>query len=255
MKYIDIHAHLNFKDFDSDREEVIKRIKKNDMAVINIGTDLKTSGEVIKLTEHENMYATVGLHPVYSVENVEESINALRELAKNEKVVGIGECGLDYFRMEGDSRTYKEKQQKLFRKQIELALELDLPLMIHCRDAYYDLVNILKEYKGEKLRGDVHFFAGDIDIAKELLDLNFDISFTGVITFASPYEELVKYVPLDRMHAETDSPYVAPKPFRGKRNEPLYTLEVIRKIAEIKEVSIKEVERQLVSNAERLFNI
>jgi TatD DNase family protein len=270
MKYIDIHAHLNFSDFDLDREEVIERTIKNDMGVINIGTTLETSREVVELAQkYHEFYASVGIHPneFHDVTDLNSTILELKKLAtENPKVVCIGECGLDYFHMVGDPHLYKEIQQNIFRGQIELALELDLPLMIHCRDAYDTLIEILQEYKNKtadeqsefyqkNLRGDVHFFAGNLDTAKIILELGFNISFTGVVTFAPQYRELIEFVPLDRMHAETDSPFVAPVPFRGQRNEPLYTLEVMKKIAEIKNVPFETVTVQFKENAKNFFGI
>jgi TatD DNase family protein len=269
MKYIDIHAHLNFSDFDEDREDVIKRTIKNGMGVINIGTDLETSIEVLNLAQmHSDLYCGIGIHPIEAnkISNIESDISRLKEISAAKKVVCIGECGLDYFHIEGDGKEYKDAQKTVFRKQVELALEINLPLMIHCRDAYFNVIEILKEYKkltiesgnefsGKNLRGNVHFFAGTVDDIKELLDLDFTVSFTGVATFASQYRELIEFTPIDRMHAETDSPFVAPVPFRGKRNEPIYTLEVIKKIAEIKKMDFNDVSEQLLKNAEKMFGI
>jgi TatD DNase family protein len=255
MKYIDIHAHLNFSDFDEDREEVIHRTIDQKMGVINIGTNLKTSKEVVELTEYTNFFACVGIHPteIDMVFDMNQAREELKKLAtENDKVVGIGECGLDYFHIDGDIKEYKDRQKEIFKMQIELSKELKLPLMIHCRDAYHHLIEILEEYQGEVF-GNVHFFAGSIDDAKRLMDLGFTISFTGVATFAPQYQELIEFVPLEKMHAETDSPFVAPVPFRGKRNEPLYTLEVIKKISEIKGLPTQKVEEQLLKNFESLF--
>lgn len=190
-------------------------------------------------------------------------IDAYRELAKSKKVVGIGECGLDYYRLEADT---KEKQEEAFIQQIELANELNLPLMIHTRDAqgnqasagavgsvYDDTYAILKKHA--KVPGNIHFYAGNAEQAKKFFDIGFTISFTGVITFAKDYEEVVRSAPLEMIHAETDCPYVAPKPFRGQRNEPLHVREVYKKIAEIKEVDEKVVRAQLMENAKSLYRI
>jgi len=176
----------------------------------------------------------------------------------NPKVVGIGECGLDFYHLEGNITAAKEKQGKAFRYQIDLAIKFDKPIMIHCRDAYPEVLQILKEYKkefGDKLRGDIHFFAGTKNEAKSFLDLGFNISFTGVITFAPQYEELVDFVPIDRIHAETDCPYVAPIPHRGKRNEPAYVVHVVEKIAKIKGLTFDKTSAQLLKNAKKLFNL
>ncbi len=268
MKYIDIHAHLNFSDFDKDREEVIKRTIKNDMGVINIGTDMKTSEEVVDLAEkHEGFYATVGVHPSYiSNVDLETAKVGILKLAKHPKVVAFGECGLDYFHIDGDVKDFKKRQKEFFQMQIELAIENNLPLMIHCRDAYDEVIEILQKYKNrtkneddqyfrKKLTGNIHFFVGSHSDAVKTLALDFNISFTGVITFVPQYEELVKALPLNRIHAETDSPFVAPSEFRGKRNEPLYSIEVVKKIAEIKGLKINDVSEQLLINAQDLFKI
>lgn len=258
-KYIDIHAHLNFKAFDDDRDEVIERTINGEMGVINVGIDLATSREVLKLANvNEDFYAIIGLHPIYINEGPEFNYDDYKRLGEHEKVVAIGETGLDYYHIDGDVKAYKEKQQRVFEEHIKLAIELDKPMMIHCRDAYRDVVEILQKYKeeaGDRLRGNFHFYVGPADLIKDIIDLGFTISFTGVITFAPQYTELVEKVPLDKMHAETDSPYVSPKPHRGKRNEPLHSVEVIRKIAEIKGLSVEEVRVQLKKNAEEMFGI
>lgn len=281
MKFIDIHAHLNFAAYDEDRDAVIERLKEAETLAINVGTQQGTSQQAVELADqHDHLYAIVGLHPIHTDKSYHDEqeigtggqeftsrgevfdVDFYRELIQSsKKVVGIGECGLDYYRTDADSL---EKQRRAFRTQIELAIELGLPLMLHVRasegsmDAYWDVLKILREYKaehGEKLRGDVHFFAGDADVAQAFLDLNFYLSFTGVITFAKPYLELVKNTPLDRIMTETDCPYVTPVPHRGKRNEPAYVQEVTKKIAEIKGLTIDEVAEQVMENAKRLFGV
>ncbi len=268
MKYIDIHSHLYFNDFDHDRDQVIDRIIKNKIGSIIVGTNIRNSLEAINLAKKdEHFFATAGLHPT-DIDGTD--LNALKteigEIIKNPKVVAVGECGLDYFRMGQDIQTFKNRQKECFEIQVELAIENNLPLMIHCRDAYEEILDILKKFKKrtadpddsyyqKRLIGNFHFFAGSIKILKQVLDLGFHVSYTGVITFASQYEELIKLTPMDRIHAETDAPFVAPIPFRGKRNEPTYVLEIIKKIAEIKDLTIREVSMQLLSNAEELFKI
>lgn len=178
-----------------------------------------------------------------------------KTLALNEKTVCIGETGLDYYRLQEPS---KNKQIDVFEKHINLALELDKPLMIHCREAHEDVMKILKKFKpssGDKLRGDIHFFSGTWEEAKKYFDLGFLISFTGVITFARNYDEIVKKSPLDKIMIETDAPYVAPVPYRGKRNEPVYVAEIAKKIAEIKGLDFKEVAEKTAKNALDLFKI
>ena len=275
-QFIDAHSHVNFSAFDADREETIKRAQEAGVWVINVGTQKDTSKSAVELAEKysEGVYAIIGLHPIHTSvshhdkEELSEEAKAFnsreeifdkdfyRNLAKSKKVVGIGECGLDFFgKPEKDVR---EKQETAFRGQIELAIELDLPLMIHCREAYSDALVILNEYKkiaGDKLRGDFHFFAGDIETAQKILDLGFNISFTGVITFARDYEKLVKYVPLGRMMSETDCPYVTPVPNRGKRNEPANVRDVVGKIARIRGEDSEKVRVELLENALKFFKL
>lgn len=280
MKYIDIHAHMNFAVYNEDRDVLVKNTIDNDVSVINIGTQQSTSTEAVEMAKKtEGFYATVGLHPIHTIESYHDEDELGKEgkefvsrgeifnkeyyrdlINSSDKIVGIGECGLDYYR---NDKLTRDKQEKAFREQVELAIETKLPLMLHIRpsegeyDAYYDVLTILKEYKKDNpsLTGDVHFFAGTIEIAKEFLSLGFYISFTGVITFAKVYEELVRAVPMDRILSETDSPYVSPVPFRGKRNEPSHVREVVKKIAEIKELDETVVAEQIMQNAKKLFKI
>ncbi|MFA7193567.1 MAG: TatD family hydrolase [Candidatus Paceibacterota bacterium] len=277
-EFVDVHAHVQFNAYAEDRDEVIKRSLENKTWMINVGTNLKTSRDAVELVEKhsEGVYAIVGLHPIHtnvSFHDKEEigeesepfnskgeefNIEEFEKLISHPKVVGVGECGLDFFRIEGDKENYIEKQTKAFESQIDLAVKYDKPLMIHCRDAYPEVLKILtdkKQIHGEKLRGNFHFFAGSLEDAQQILDLGFNFSFTGVITFASQYEELVKMAPLDRIFSETDCPYVTPAPHRGKRNEPAYVCEVVRKIAEIKGLDVGMVKDQLVKNAGKLFRL
>jgi TatD DNase family protein len=282
IKYIDIHAHLNLSAFNEDREEVLTRTREEGVAHINIGTKESTSKKAVEIAEtHEDVYAIVGLHPIQTTpqEHDEEELGEggtpflskgeifnkdfYRELCASKKVVGIGECGLDYYR--NDPST-KEIQEAQFIAQIELANELSLPLMIHTRDAkgnassavsatsvYDDTYAILKQYA--KVPGDIHFYAGNYEQAKRFFDIGFTVSFTGVITFARDYEEVVRNAPIDMIHGETDCPYVAPVPHRGKRNEPRFVKEIYKKIAEIKGLEEETVRAQLLLNAKRLFGV
>lgn len=262
-KYFDIHSHLNFAAFNGDRQEVINKMQSENVWAISVGTDLKTSKEVVDLAnKYENIFATIGLHPDA---NRKEIFNPedYKELVKNKKVVAVGECGLDYFRLQGNVE-YKERQKQNFINQIEFALENNLPLMLHFRpsagtmDAYEDGLEILNSYAkthGEKLRGNAHFFAGNLDIAKKFLEIGFTLSFTGVITFADAYDEIIKYASLEEIMAETDCPFVAPIPHRGGRCEPVYVKEVVKHIAQIRGEDIEKVENTLVNNAFRLFSI
>lgn len=279
-KYIDIHSHVNFTAFDADRDEVIKRALENDTWVINVGTQIDTSKKAIELASkyEEGVYAVIGLHPIHTGASFHDAKelgevgkeftsrgeifdkNAYRELLKNPKVVGIGECGLDYYHCTEESIA---KQKEAFIAQIELANEFNKPLMLHIRNlpigrqvvqgSYFDTIDLLKAHA--KVKGDVHFFAGTWDEAKAFLDLGFTLSFTGVITFTNDYDEVIRNTPLDMIMTETDSPYVAPVPYRGKRNEPLYVKEVVKKIAEIKNLSETEVAEAIIRNAKRLFDI
>ncbi len=269
-KYIDIHAHVNFKVFEEDHDAVIRRALDNDTWFFNVGTQIDTSRTAIKLAHRydEGVFAVIGLHPIHTDKSFHDEQELgeggkeftsrgeifdkkiYRELLKDPKVVAIGECGLDYFRV--DERSI-EKQKKAFIEQIELANEVKKPLMLHIRDAYTDTLEILKKHA--KVKGVVHFFVGDIEEAKSFLDFGFMLSFTGVLTFTHDYDEVVKNTPLNMILTDTDSPYVAPVPYRGKRSEPSYVKEIVKKIAEIKGLSETEVAKAVVANAKRLFDI
>lgn len=249
FRRIDIHAHVNFDAYDADREEVVRRALDGGTAFINVGTDKGTSASSVALAQkyERGVYAIVGLHPTES-----ETFDAAdyRGLLDDPKVVGIGECGLDYYRSDPSTA---EKQKANFIAQIELANEYRKPLMLHVRDAYGDALDILKAHS--RVPGNSHFFAGTLEEARAFLDLGYTLSFTGVITFAREYADLVEFVPLDMMHAETDCPFVAPASHRGKRNEPAYVSEVTAKIVEIKKLPLESVETALLANAGRLFGL
>jgi len=285
LKYIDIHSHVNFKAFDEDRDAVIKRALDSDTWVINVGTQIDTSKKAIELAHkyREGVYAIVGLHPIHTDASFHDEEELGEEgaeftsrgeifdkeiytkLLKDNKVVAIGECGLDYFRTESGSI---KKQKKTLIEQIEVANIVGKPLMLHVRNlpasrqviqnqpypnAYQDTLEILKKYA--KVKGNVHFFAGTIEDAKLFLEYGFTLSFTGVITFTNDYDEIIKNTPLDMIMSETDSPYVAPVPYRGKRNEPSYVKEVVKKIALIKNLPEEEVAKVIIANAKRVFGI
>lgn len=280
MKYIDIHSHLGFEDYGPDQVEVIKRMKENGVGTIAVGADLLTSIEAVKVaTENENIWACIGQHPTHNMANnmiddtkihhgesfeVTHGLLGFNEiefekLVKNPKVVAVGECGLEYYKLERNIEEIKKKQKADFVKQINLALKYDKPLMLHIRDgekrgeAYEDVFNILKDYKG-KIKGNVHFFAGGLEWAKKFIDLGFTISFTGLITYVHDFDKIIKNVPLGSLQAETDAPYVAPVPHRGERNEPSYVIEVYKKIAEIRTEDPEIVRLQLIENAKRMFD-
>lgn len=260
--FFDIHSHLNFSAFDNDREEVIKRMRNESVWTISVGTDLKTSRDVIALADkHDGIFATVGLHPD---DNRKEVFNAedYNKLVKSEKVIAVGECGLDYYKIRNHESGIMKRQKENFEKQIQFAIDNNLPLMNHFRpsartmDAYEDGLDILNSYfktHSSKLRGNSHFFAGNIDIAKRFLAIGFMLSFTGVITFTDNYNEVIQYTPLDMLMSETDSPFVAPVPYRGERSEPLHVKEVVRQIAAIRRTEHETVRKTLVDNAFRLF--
>ncbi len=283
--FFDIHTHANFVAFDADRDEVVKRALEAGVWMNVVGTQKDTSRAAVRLSEKykEGMYATVGLHPIHSDKSFHDTKELgeggkeftsrgevfdpafYRELAGHPKVVAIGECGLDYYRLKIEDTSGKEeieKQEIAFRKQIELAVEVKKPLMLHLRNgsgrsAYREALSILTSYNLNhgSAPGDLHFFAGSIDEAKPFLDLGFSFSFTGVITFARDYDEIIKYLPLDRILSETDAPYVTPAPHRGKRNEPRYVVEVVRAIAGIKSIPEEEATKVLFQNACKLFGI
>jgi TatD DNase family protein len=263
FRYFDIHSHLNFPQFDADREAVIAEMAKEKIGTITVGTNLKTSEEAAALAETcPHLFASVGIHPL-EADTAESGkkfdFERLASLLKNERVVAVGECGLDYSRLAVDPKTasnQKHLQTELFERQIDLAVEFDKPLIIHCRDAYPDALAILtakKQRYGERLRGDFHFFTSPIDIARQCLGLGFYISFTGPITFTADYDGIVEYVPLEKMMAETDSPYAAPAPYRGKRNSPLYITEITAKIAAVRGQSVDTISKILCNNVFELF--
>ena len=255
--YIDIHSHLNFPDYEKDFDEVMKRLKDSNTATITVGTDLESSKKAVELAnKYENIYACIGLHPA-DKENETWNEEEFEKLITT-KTVAVGECGLDYGRDSDALEETKVRQKIDFKKQINFAVKHDLPLMLHVRNAHEDALNILTDMKkefGEKLRGNSHFFSGNNEIAQKYLDLGFTVSFTGVLTFTKDYDEAVKYVPLDKMMSETDSPFVAPVPYRGQRNEPSYVQEVVKKIAEIRGEDFDMVKNTLRDNAVKYFKL
>ncbi len=273
FKYFDIHSHIHGKEYDLDRGNVLARMREFGVGTITVGTHLESSKQAVAISESEpDVWSAVGLHPTDTREDFD--YKSFKELALNKRVVAIGECGLDYFRLENDEqkqREEKERQKRIFFEQMKLAIDVDKPLMIHCRpsglptragksmDAHEDMLQILETYnleqKSKKLRGNIHFFTGTIDIAKRYFDLGFTISFPGIITFASEYEELIRNCPTEMIMSETDSPYASPVPYRGKRNEPVYVIETVLKIGAILGKSEEEVASQTVLNARRVFGV
>ncbi len=280
---IDVHTHVQFHAFSEDADFVIKRALDAGVWMVNVGTQRDTSQKAIEIAERyqEGVYATVGLHPIHTeksyhdpyelgtfshsqeCENVvggfvsrEEKFDYdyYKKLAEHPKVVAIGECGLDYYRLGEET---KKKQKAVFLEHIRLAREVAKPLMIHCRKAFSDLIRILEHHKSDlpDPRGIIHFFSGSIDDARKLHDLGFSFSFGGVITFVREYDDVVKYIPLERILLETDAPYVAPVPYRGKRNEPTYVTEVAKKLAELKGLPFEEICDKTTVNAKLIFRL
>ncbi|MFH1097854.1 MAG: TatD family hydrolase [Candidatus Desantisbacteria bacterium] len=252
MNLIDTHAHLNDNIFDHDREQVIQDAMRAGLcAIINVGTNLASSKESIELaSSHEIIWATVGVHPHDASNLNEDDWEEFVNLSKHEKVVAIGEVGLDYYRM----LSPKEDQQIVFRRFIGLAKETGLPVIIHSRDAHEDTLQILREEKPQA--GVFHAFSGDMDVLRAGLDLGLYISITGTVTFKkSNVAPLINFIPLDRLLLETDCPYLTPDPYRGKRNQPAFVRFVAEKVAEILGLTVEEVIEVNKVNACQLFGL
>ena len=263
VRAIDCHGHLNFDNYDADRDEVVSRAKEAGVASIAVGVSAESSARAIELSG-DGRYATIGLHPLYvkggSTEEEGEAwdTSVFAGFAQNPAAVAIGECGLDYSRLPAENEAAaKALQRAAFEGQIAIAAAAGKPLMIHCRDAYDDVLGILDEAArgGLAPTANFHFFAGSEDHLRVILDRGFTVSFTGVITFAESYAPLVRFAPLDRILSETDCPYVAPKPHRGRRNEPAFVWETVRAIARLKDLPESTVAPQLLQNARRVFQI
>lgn len=291
MELFDAHTHVQFSAYDADRDAVIARAREAGVRFVNVGTQIVTSRAAVALAgQHDGLYAAVGLHPIHtsrSYHNEDElgggeaaraftsrgevfDAAAYGELARHPKTVAIGECGLDYFRFnEGEScEEQSEKQKTAFLAQIALAHEVEKPLMVHCRNAFPDLIKILKDRHAD-LRapeaggpGIIHFFTGTTDEARELLSLGFSFTFGGAVTFPprkgrseGDYDAVVKLITPDRILSETDAPYVAPAPWRGKRNEPAYVAEVAKRLAELKNMPTDIMAAQIAENAKRIFGV
>ncbi len=265
---IDTHCHLDFEDFDKDREEVIKRAQEGGVGkIINIGCNLERAKKSLEIAQkHEFIFTSVGLHPQEADKDNEKFFAELEKLLKEPKVVAIGECGLEYqsqisnLKSQNDNLKFKaiqEKQKEVFLRQLELARGFKKPVIIHCRNAYSEILEIFKKEKEKNsdLKGVVHFFSGRLSQAEEFLKLGFLLSFTGVITFARDYDRVIKAVPLEKIMVETDAPFVAPVPYRGQRNEPLYVKYITQKLAELKGLDFEKVAQITTNNAQNLFGI
>lgn len=252
---IDSHAHLDMKDFDKDREEIFERALEGGIThIVTIGIDLESSLEASRLSkEYDYIYATVGCHPHNADTCTPEILDRMAQIASEEKVRAWGEIGLDFFR----NRSTKENQLKIFERQLEIADSLGLPVVIHDREAHEDVISILKKMgRGEK-KGVIHCFSGDADMASELIDMGYYISIPGTVTYnkAHKVKKVASVIPLDRMLIETDCPFLAPVPKRGKRNEPLFVTYTAGEIAALRNISFEEIATATASNAKTLFDI
>ena len=251
--FIDTHCHLDFADFDKDRDEVIARAKAQGLSyIINIGSTLQGSLKSLELSrQYDFIYASIGIHPHDADDFDEDALSKLSDLAQKDKVAAIGEIGLDYYR----NLSSPENQRKLFNALLKLANDLGLPVIMHTRNAQEDTLKILKNLLPKKVV--VHCFSGDSNFLKECLNLGFFVSFTCNITYknASTLRELIKIIPLERLMLETDAPYLAPQELRGRRNEPAYLKYVAQEIAQVRQMSIEEVAKVTSDNAKGFFNL
>lgn len=255
MSLFDTHCHLTAEQFDADRDAVIQRAFDVGVTqMLTLGTDVASSRAVIALAEQfEGVYAAIGIHPESVREAALEDVEIIRELAAHPKVVAIGEIGLDYYW----DKTTAGLQQTFFETQLELAAELNLPAAIHDRDAHARIIETLRKMRGSKARGVLHAFSGSVQMARDAFDLGFVVSFGGPVTFKNNTQapDLVRALPLERILLETDSPYLAPQPHRGKRNEPAHVKVVAERIAELKGLELEQVATQTTNNAHDLFRI
>lgn len=242
----DTHAHLNFPDFNKDRKEVIDRCIREEVSVLNVGTDHASSKEVIEIAKENKMYASIGLHPLH-IKDEDFSIENYKKLYCRE-VVAVGETGLD---RKGEDF---DKQVEVFKKHIKLAKELQLPIIIHCRGAHKELISLLKEEYDENLRGVVHCFTGSRKEAKEYIDMGFYLGINGII-FKMNLKKVIKDTSLNNILLETDCPFLTPPNLKTKRNEPIFIKEVAKEIASIKEIKQEEVERVTTENGRELFKL
>lgn len=277
--FIDTHSHLNFDAFKNDADDVIRRALADNVWVIIVGSDRKTSQKALKIANkyQVGVYAAVGLHPVHldsrAVEGPDYKFNprvevfsrdVYEKMAKFEKVVAVGEIGLDYYRLDENLNIdlIKKKQKEVFLSQLKIARLEDLPVIIHCRDAHNDMLELITTFKKEnkelfltKPWGVVHCFSGDENLAWKYFSLGLLVSFTGIITFTDQYDNLLRRIPNSKFMIETDAPYLTPVPYRGKRNEPLLVKNIAKKIAEVKSINLDRVEEVTTGNARKLFRI
>ncbi|KKD40086.1 TatD family hydrolase [Bacillus sp. FSL L8-0167] len=251
----DTHAHLNAEQYNEDLEQVIERAKSEKVEkIVVVGFDRPTITRAMELIEeYDFIYAAIGWHPVDAIDMTDEDLAWIKDLSQHEKVVAIGEMGLDYYW----DKSPKDVQKEVFRRQIALAKEVKLPIVIHNRDATEDVVAILKEEGAAEVGGIMHCFTGSLETAKACMEMNFYISFGGPVTFknAKKPKEVVKEIPSDKLLIETDCPYLTPVPFRGKRNEPSYVKYIAEQIAELREISFEELAELTTKNAKKVFRI
>lgn len=251
----DTHVHLNARQYKEDRDEVIKRAFAAGVTYMTVvGFDRETISLAIKIAEqYDTIYAAVGWHPVDAIDFTEEDLKWIEELSSHPKVVALGEMGLDYHW----DKSPKDIQKEVFRKQIRLAKKVKMPIIIHNREATEDILAILKEEQAEEVGGIMHCYSDSVEYLQECLDMNFYISLGGPVTFKNAVDpkEVAKQVPLDRLLIETDAPYLAPHPYRGKRNEPGFVKLVAEKIAELRGMSYEEIAKITTENAFRLFRL
>ncbi|MED4404179.1 TatD family hydrolase [Metabacillus fastidiosus] len=251
----DTHAHLNALQYENDVEEVVQRALDEGVSeIVVVGFDRETIERAMELIEeYDFIYAAIGWHPVDAIDMTDKDLQWIRELSEHPKVVAIGEMGLDYYW----DKSPKDIQKEVFRKQIALAKEVKLPIIIHNRDATADVVAILEEEGASEVGGIMHCFTGSLEVAKQCMDMNFYISFGGPVTFknAKKPKEVVQEIPLDRLLIETDCPYLTPHPFRGKRNEPGYVKYVAEEIAKLRNLSYEEIAKKTSDNGKKIFGI
>jgi len=263
MRLIDTHCHPQSSQYDDDREEMLQRAREAGVSLICVGTDLEMSRKAVALADqHADVWASVGLHPNDNLNEVYDQ-SQYKSLAQHPKVVAIGEIGLDYYRTTEEEK--KKFQKERFHQQLALAIEIKKPVIIHCRDplrllgreasAHRNMQEILKSRAHELLGGVIHSFTGTYDDAKKYIELGFCIGLNGIITFARQYDEIVQKIPLEKILVETDSPYLAPEPHRGKRNEPAYVSEVIKQIGVLRGVSDEDIIAVTSRTAQTLFGL
>lgn len=251
--WIDSHAHLDMNDYDLDRPQVIERaLAQGIEGIITIGIDLASSRKALALAKtYRNIWATVGFHPHEAASFHPEILPRLVQLCQDPLVVAVGEIGLDFYR----NLSPQKLQKEVFRHLIQLARAVNLPLIIHDREAHQEVLTILKEEKAEEIGGVFHCFSGDWEMAKQCMDMNFFLSITGAVTYkkGSILEDVVRRAPIESLLLETDAPYLSPHPFRGKRNEPAYVVCTAERVADIRSISLSELSRAIIQNTHRAF--